>query len=62
MEVLDEDLDSSPRTKGKGDDMNVIKAYIGNLLYEKWFIENFTKNTDQLDKLPTKVLSKLSKP
>ena len=56
----DEEFSPPLRSKGskeKSDDMNLIKAYIGNLLYEKWFLENFTKNTEQYDALPESKLS-----
>lgn len=63
MVNIDNEEEFSPplRIKEKSDDMNIIKAYIGNLLYEKWFIDNFTKNTDHLDSLPASKLSKFSK-
>jgi len=50
--LKDHDIDEIDGHVNKKDDMNVIKAYIGNILYEKWFLENFTKNTEQIDKLP----------
>jgi hypothetical protein len=55
IEDIEEEVNlqiANEASKNKDDDMNVIKAYIGNLLYEKWFVENFTKNTNQIDRLP----------
>lgn len=59
LDAMSEDNHVQPE-KDQGDDMNMIKAYIGNLLYEKWFIENFTKNTEQLERLPPSKLSRFS--
>ena len=58
IDDIEADLNSPQRSKVKTDDMNIIKDYIGNLLYEKWFLENFTKNNDCLDRLPLNVVSK----
>ena len=52
------DVIETSKSKNNFDEMHVIKESIGNILYEKWFLENFSKNTEFLDKLPKKDVNK----